>query len=141
MDELTRKDLIEKASAEAAKMVDQTDQLRLALIQLAKAFELIADTNYLETSLLCKTYFKKEDPEFAEELGGKLSRPIAFGLPEELTEDKLLILVAQTAMDCLEELELSRQACSIISPGQVAYSSEFAEKALALYRNKLKEEQ
>lgn len=135
---MTRKDFIEKVNIEADKMTEKTDQLRLALIKLANAFEVLAETKQFETVLLCKTYFSKEDPEFAQELSGKLSRPIAFGLPEELTEDKLLILVAQTAMDCLEEMELSRQACTIINPSQIAYSSEFVEKALALYKNSQK---
>lgn len=138
MEELTRKDLRNKALEEAKKMTDKTEELRKALVYLSWAFLRLADAKYLETSLLCKTYFNKEDPEFAEELKGKLSRPIAFGLPEEITEDKLLILVAQTAMDCLEEMELSRQACTLIDPAQVAYSSEFLEKALAMHKNKQK---
>ena len=135
---MNRQDLIIKAKEEAQKMSSKSDKLRLALINMASAMERLADTKYLETSLLCKTYFDKEAPEFAKELSDKLSRPIAFGLPEELTEDKLLILIAQTAMDCLEELELSRTACSLIDPAKIAYSSEFVEKALALDKNRRK---
>jgi hypothetical protein len=133
MEELKRKELIKQAKEEAKKMTGRSDRLREALLDLARSFTILANTKHLETSLLCKTYFKKEDPEFAQELSGKLSRPIAFGLPETLSEDKLLILVAQTAMDCLEELELSRQACTLINPSQIAYSSEFVAKAPELF--------
>lgn len=135
MDEINRKQLIEQAKAKADNMHESTDCLRYALISLAAAFETLADIKYLETSLLCKTYFKTEDPAFAEELSGKLSRPIAFGLPDELTEDKLLVLVAQTAMDCVEEMALSRQACSIIDPSQLAYNAGFYEKSLEMIKN------
>lgn len=135
MDEITRKDLIEQAKAKAENLNEQTDTLRKSLIEMAEAFATLADIKYMEMSLLCKTYFQSEDPAFAEELSKKLSRPIAFGLPNELTEDKLLILVVQTAMDCLEEMELSREACSIIDPNQLAYSNNFYEKALEIIKN------
>lgn len=135
MDEINRKQLIEQAKKEASEWQEGTNNLRSALVRLAIAFEMLADIKYLETSLLCKSYFKTEDPAFAEELSGKLSRPIAFGLPDELTEDKLLVLVAQTAMDCVEEMALSRQACSIIDPSQLTYNAGFYEKSLEMIKN------
>lgn len=135
MDEINRKQLIEEAKKRADNLKEDTNTLRSQLVRLAIAFETLADIKYLETSLLCKSYFKTEDPAFAEELSGKLSRPIAFGLPDELTEDKLLILVAQTVMDCVEEMALSRQACSIIDPSQLTYNAGFYEKSLEIIKN------
>lgn len=86
------------------------------LIDLASAFCAIADDQYKKSQLIYKTYwqnmfegtaYKKNDK--TEGFKNQLSRPIAFQIPENLSANSLLLLIAKTATDCLEELRFARQ--------------------------------
>jgi hypothetical protein len=138
---MNRQEFIDKLNTlkdHCKKQEGETSILMSCLIDLASAFCAIADDQYKKSQLIYLAYWKKlfNGQTFESDVSGfenQFSRPIAFQVPDNLSTNSLLLLIAKTATDCLEELRKARQITESISlPDLLQYipdlSKSVAEK-------------
>ena len=92
---------------------DDRNEFRKALVKLAASFSKLADAHWLQMQAMDR-YLAEQKNAKGETIGSllpeKLSRPVAFSLPEQVTVPELMVLVCEAAEDCLGELRQERQA-------------------------------
>lgn len=145
---MNRQDFINKLNtlkAYCEKQSDETYLLTNCLIDLASAFCAIADDQYKKSQLIYLAYWKKlfNGQAFESDVAGfenQFSRPVAFQVPDNLSTNSLLLLVAKTATDCLEELRLARQITEDISLPDLLQSIPDLSKTITENKPKVNKE-